>query len=165
MCWAHLEYFLDGVNINAHPVSVLKKKMIQFSVPTYQVCEPWKQFLFLNSCFRERPNAEENLICSSSLVFSTSCFQQLPHVLCYKPKGCDSPHFLWKQIKDLKRLLNSIPASDFAAWKHWMSQLTSPCMWVYLLNTNGSWLETESWREVGNPLNWHQNCLHLPLRF
>lgn len=157
MCWKNLEHFLNGVNINAHPVSVLqKKKWSNFLYPPIQLrCVNLGNSFSFWTAVSERDLTQKKISSVAlSPVFSTSCFQ-LPHMLCYKPKGCDSPHFLWKQIKDLKRLLNSIPASDFAAWKHWMSQLMSPCMWVYLLNTNGSWLETESWREVDNPLNWH----------
>lgn len=58
---------MEEVNMEAHEVSLLKKRVIHFSVPTCttQVCKHWKQFLFLNSSFTERPNRGENLSCSS----------------------------------------------------------------------------------------------------
>lgn len=71
--------------------------------------------------FHRDLTGKKTLDVALSLVFSTSCLQQLPHVLYYKPNGCGSPHFLRKQFKDLKRLLNSTTASDFAAWEHWLS--------------------------------------------
>jgi len=126
---------MEEVNTEAHPASILKKRVIQFSVPTCTELETISDFA---QQFHRDLTGEKISDVALSSVFYQPCSTS-PTCCITIPRDVTALISYGTNLRTLRG--SRIP------FQHLTLQLGStgcPLLWIYLLYTNGIRLETEN---------------------